>query len=235
MSNKSLFVQAAESTPGSTTKLAELDSKLSTLHDIYNRVPLVDPLDNPKFGPSRSGEMVNKGRNIGRLLGGLGGAAIGGYAGHALGGGLVSGASHLGHALGSWVPGYDENTYQDVANGMGDAGKLEGTLSGAAVGGYLGHAAGKHLGAGIGSIAKNFASPESQAAEKIRKMDPATALAHIRMTEQLGHESPSVLQSMKDTYNARRQGLQTQLQSGVAIPPGSRVHDIGARPSSLPV
>jgi hypothetical protein len=141
----------------------------------------------------------------------------------------------MGDAVARHMPTYDPEMAHTVHDGFTDAGKIEGTLSGAAAGGFLGHAAGKRIGAGIGRASMNFASPESQAAEKIKRMDPSTGLAHIHMLEQSGHESPSVIQAMKDAYNTRRTGLQTQMQAGVALPPGQFARDTGASPRPLPV
>jgi hypothetical protein len=238
MRNVSLFLQAIDGHPDVVEKLTALQAKHATLSQIYTRAPTVDPLDNPDLGPARSGANVAKGRSIGHLAGGLAGAALGGLAGHELGGGVMSGATHfgdaigepIGHALGT----YDPNTAESLHDGLTGAGKVEGTVSGAALGGVAGHAAGGAIGAGLGRLSQNFASRESQAAEKIKKMDPATGLAHIRMTEQSGHETPSVIQAMKDAYETRRRGLGTQIQSGVPIPPGTTVQSLGQRAQAAP-
>jgi hypothetical protein len=238
MPNTPLFLEAIETTPNAVAKLSALAVKLATLRQIYTRAPTVDPLDNPEFGPTRSGENTAKGRNIGRLAGGLGGMALGGLAGHAVGGGVLSGAAHVGDAIGrpigEMLGTYDPNMASSVHDNMTNAGKIEGTISGAALGGLAGHAAGGAIGAGIGRLSQQFSSPEAQAAERIKKMDPATGLAHIRMMEQSGHASPSVLQAMKDTYETRRRGLGTQIQSGVPIPPGTTVQKIDYNRRSVP-
>jgi len=217
MPNKSMFLAAVEKVPDAVEKIAALSVKVASMHQITSRGPVLDPLENPELGPERAGNGIERGRNIGKLVGTLGGAALGGIAGHALGGGLLSGATHLGDSIGRHLPGYDENTAQSVHDGFTDFGKIEGTGTGALVGGLVGRAAGGGIGAGIGRITSNFASPEAQAAEKIKQMDPATGLAHIRMLERSGHVSPSVLQAMKDTYETRRGGLQAQIQSGVPV------------------
>lgn len=231
MSNKTLFLKAIESTPDAVEKLAafarRITPKLANLMQIYNRAPTVDPLDNSQLGPARSGQNIDRGRNIGKLVGTGAGAALGGLAGHAMGGGLMSAATHAGDAIGSHLPTYDPNMAEQVHDGFTNAGKYEGTADGLVAGGMLGHWAGGHIGAGLGRASMAYSSPESQAAERIKRMDPASGLAHIRMLEQSGSESPSVIQAMKSTYETRRRGLQTQIQSGVALPPGDRAQDIG--------
>lgn len=213
MSNKSLFLQALEQLDDAGTKLAELNVKMASMETIYHRAPMIDPLDNPAFGPDRTSTHVEHGQNIGRLLGGLGGAALGGFAGHELGGAVDNvGLSHL---VGS------------------HGGALLGTAAGAAAGAIPGAAVGHSLG---GGIARMTSTPEEQAAEHIKRLDPASGLAHIRMIEQSGRVSPSVVQAMKDSYNTRRTGIQTQMGAGVAIPPGKTpVHVVPNRPEALPV
>lgn len=186
MPNKSMFLTAVEKVPDAVAKIAALSVKVASMRQVVNRGPVLDPLENSELGPERAGNQAERGSNIGKLLGTVGGAALGGIAGHHLTGGF----------------------------GAGDA---LATGGGAIGGGMLGHAIGDGIGAGIGRISSNFASPESQAAEKIKQMDPATGLAHIRMLEQSGHVSPSVLQAMKDTYETRRGGLKAQIQSGVPV------------------
>lgn len=238
MRNQPLFLQAIDKCPDAVDKLHALTAKIASLRQIYTRAPTVDPLDNPDLGPARSGENVAKGRSFGHLAGGLAGAALGGLAGHELGGGVLSGAAHLGNSVGEPIGHmfgtYDPNTAASVHDAATNVGKVEGTLSGAAIGGLAGHAAGGAIGAGLGRVSQNFASPESQAAERIKKMDPATGLAHIRMLEQSGHASPSVIQAMKDTYETRRRGLGTQIQSGVPVPPGTSVQSMNSRPTAAP-
>lgn len=232
MSNKTLFLKAVEATPDAIEKIASFacrfTPKLANLMQIYNRAPTVDPLDNSQLGPARAGQNIERGRNIGKLVGTAGGAALGGIAGHAMGGGLLGGATEIGDAVGRHLPMYDADTAKDVHDGFSNAGKVEGTADGVVAGGLLGHWAGGRIGAGLGRASMGLSSPESQAAERVKRMDPASGLAHIRMLEQSGSESPSVIQAMKDTYETRRRGLQAQIQSGVALPPGDRAQDIGA-------
>lgn len=216
MSNQSLFIAAAEQTPDAIAKLSSLAAKLADIGTVYRRDRAVDPIDNPQLGPERAGNSEIRGRHIGQLLGTAGGAALGGLMGHQLGGftgeNAVAGAA--GHGVGSLIG-------TDNLGNLGDAGEAVGhhlsTGVGALAGGALGRAAGESVGAGLGKLVSNFASPESQAAERIKKMDPATGLAHIHMMEQSGHASPSVIQAMKDTYEVRRRGLQAQIQSGVPV------------------
>lgn len=217
MSNQSLFIAAAEQTPDAIAKLASLAAKLAGIGTVSTRQGVVDPLDNPEFGPERAGNSVGRGRNIGKLVGTLGGVAIGGLAGHALGGGVLSTATNIGDSISRHLPWYDADVAHDVHDSFTHFGNVEGTVSGGLVGGLVGHAVGGGVGAGLGKAVSNFASPESQAAERIKKMDPATGLAHIHMMEQSGHASPSVIQAMKDTYEVRRRGLQAQIQSGVPV------------------
>ncbi len=207
MSNKSLFLQALEQLEDAGTKLADLNT-------IYHRQPMIDPLDSEAFGPSRTSDRVHHGQNIGRLLGGLGGAALGGFAGHELGG-MTDAVNPI-----SMMAGHD-------------LGALTGTAAGALAGSVPGAAVGRSIG---GGIARMTASPTEAAAEHIRRLDPASGLAHIRMTEQAGRTSPEVIQAMKDTYNTRRSGIQTQLGAGVALPPGKTpVHVVPNKPEALPV
>ena len=217
MPNKSMFLVAVEQSPGAVEKIASLSVKVAGMGQVSHRGPMLDPLENPELGPDRSGNRVGRGRNIGRILGTVGGAALGGSLGHDLGGGVLSTATDIGDSIGRHIPGYDENVANDVHDSFTNFGKVEGTLSGGLVGGLAGRAAGSGIGAGIGRLSSNFASPESQAAEKIKQMDPATGLAHIRMLEHSGHVSPSVLQAMKDTYEVRRSGLKDQIQAGVPV------------------
>lgn len=217
MSNQSLFIAAAEKTPDAIAQLASLTVKLAGISTVSTRQGIVDPLDNPEFGPERASNSVGRGRNIGKLVGTVGGAALGGLAGHALGGGVLSAATNMGDAVGRHLPWYDADVAHDVHDSFTNFGNTEGTISGGLVGGLVGHAVGGGVGAGLGKVVSNFASPESQAAERIKKMDPATGLAHIHMMEQSGHASPSVIQAMKDTYEVRRRGLQAQIQSGVPV------------------
>lgn len=202
MSNKSLFLQALEQLDDAETKLADLNA-------IYHRAPMIDPLDNPTFAPDGVEGHVTHGRNIGRLIGGLGGAALGGWAG-----------SHLGNPF-------------DFANPVAGASELVGGAAGAIGGGLAGHGIGGAIG---GGVARMTSTPEQQAVEHIKKLDPASGLAHIRMSEQSGRVSPTVIQAMKDTYNTRRSGIQTQLGAGVAVPPGKTpVHVVPNKPEALPV
>lgn len=243
MPNKSMFLKAAEATPDAVEKLASLAVKRADLMHIYNRAPTIDPLDNPEFGPARSGDSVRRGKHIGALAGALGGAALGGVAGHSIGSAIGGAPNELGqsithHLMGHYgdnpnhVDGSDDGQPSTVLDKdqaidhdtiFHHTGGNIGGVAGAVAGGFAGHALGKRIGGGIGSLT----SPEAQAAEKIKRMDPASGLAHIRMLEQSGRVSPSVIQAMKDSYNTRRTGLQTQIQSGVALPPGERAQDIG--------
>jgi|GEM_PF-5121496 len=211
----------------------DVQAKLSNLNAIYRRAPMVDPLDNPDLGPAGEHGRVQHGSNVGKLVGALGGAALGGLAGHAIGGGLASGAANLGASIGGVVPGYDPVMGEQVHDFFNNVGSAEGTLTGGVVGGMLGH----HLGGRIGGgIARLHSTPAEQAVERIRRMDPASGLAHIRMTEQSGHVSPEILQAMKDAYNTRRSGIQAQLGAGVAIPPGHTPYQVQSnRPTPLPV
>jgi hypothetical protein len=211
MSNKSLFLQALEQSPAFDADLTSLNEKLADISTLTQHEPMQDPLDNPDFGPARIPDVRNRGRNIGRLAGGLLGAGIGGYTGH-IWGGLAGNA--VQHPIDT-VSDLSHGVMPDIHSGLGHAGSMVGGAHDALLGGLVGSSVGGDLGAGIGSMTKHLYSPERQAADKIRKMDPATAMAHIRMTEHLGKASPSVLQSMKDTFNARRQGLRDQIESGV--------------------
>lgn len=216
MSNVSLFLAAAETTPDAVLKLVALATKMADIGTVMRRDSAVDPSDDINLGPERAGNSIVRGRHLGQLAGTLGGAALGGLVGHQLGdftgGNGVGGA--VGHSVGGLVG-------TDNLGDLGNAGEAVGhhlsTGAGALAGGAIGHAAGGAMGAGLGKLVSHFAAPEAQAAERIRKMDPATGLAHIRMMEHSGHASPSVIQAMKDTYETRRQGLQAQIQSGVPV------------------
>ena len=217
MSNKSLFVRALEEVQDVEAKLTQLNAKFADMRSVLHRAPVTDPLDNPQLGGATSSARGHTGGNIGKLVGGLGGAALGGWAGSEIGGlaglsadvlagaGNVAGvAGGLGsHALiGTPIPTDAPMLSGNMVSGLGGA--IAGGLGGA----YLG----KRIGAGIG---KMTATPEEQMAEHIRRLDPASGLAHLRMLERSGKVAPSVLQSGKDAYNTRRDGLRTQLEAGV--------------------
>ena len=216
MSNVSLFLAAAATTPDAVRQLAALATKLANMSTVTRRDSAIDPIEDLSLGPERAGNSAVRGRHIGQLAGTLGGAALGGLMGHQLGeytgGNAVSGA--VGHGVGSLLG-------TDNLGDLGNAGEAVGhhlsTGAGALAGGAVGRSAGGAIGAGLGKLVSHVASPEAQAAERIKKMDPASGLAHIRMMEHSGHASPSVIQAMKDTYETRRQGLQAQIQSGVPV------------------
>lgn len=195
---------------------SEPNFKYASMAQVRGESRLVDPLDNPEIGPFRSGEIPRVGSNFGRTVGTLAGLGLGSLAGHELGGGLLSGASELGSSIGRLGPSYDEDVAKSLHDGFTTFGKIDGTTAGGLVGAGVGRFAGGGIGSVAGRMGAGFAPAEAHAAQQIKRMSPADGMAHILMLERSGHARPSVIQAMKETYEARRTGLEDQARAGVS-------------------
>ncbi len=214
MPNQSLFLKAVAQTPDAVERLSALATKVAAMSTVMGHSPVQDPLDNPDLGPDRVPDNEGRGRNLGGILGTLGGAALGGLAagsaGHLAGDLMAHPIDSASDLASGHMPHVPESIPSTIGAGVEGAG-------GAAVGGLAGHFIGSRIGAGLGRASEGLYSPARQAAEKIKRMDPAAGLAHIQMMEQSGHVSPEEIQAMKDAYNTRRHGLLAQLQHGMPV------------------
>lgn len=180
--------------------------------------PLADPEQSPRI-PTRQGAGRRLGRRLGAIGGVLGGAALGIDTG-------VDAGSASGEGIQQAIIGDAGSDMSDFRRGAADATGALTTLGtgigvgvpaavlGAGLGGLAGHAAGGAIGAGIGRLADQGKHPYNRGVDRIAKMHPAQARAYIANAHRAGFH-PDEIRGMKDAYNERRKGVQTQLRYGV--------------------
>lgn len=177
---------------------------------------LHDPLKDPAIAPHAPIPRFDRaGKSIGSTLGSLGGGLAGALLPSALG--FVAGAGGaygLEHLLGS-DSGFGSSALQIGAGALGAGAAAPAGFFGQHIGRGLGALHGGQIGEGAGKQLEKLYSPERQAAERMRRMNPQHGLALIRTMESTGAGSPSEIEAMKDSYNIRRTGLRHQVQTGV--------------------
>lgn len=189
-----------------TLSFAELLATILPAKTAEFKDPMTDPMTAPQGHP-HWGEI---GQGVGKLMGTLGGAALGAYAPIALGssvGGALTGGDVSASAGSADVP--SVHIPESVGRTLGGlAGVPAAPLSGL-VGAGLGRYMGGHLGEAVGHGAESLYSPERQAVETMRSESPDSNYLRVKALQR-AHDPQAA--SMNTIYEQRRQHLKDKAQ-----------------------